>query len=152
MASGIDRASHLLSLVESAQQDTTRAAQSLSIVRQAEASGAGWVDRGKLQTEAHEAANRAAETLQKVVERLIDQGAERDGGPIPFGEVPLHLLDTPAGRRFLTALENAQETAAEVDRERGWVDGDGTPSGYSEDLAGLLLRLRREVIGPAGRE
>lgn len=39
-----------------------------------------------------------------------------------------------------------------MDRERGWIDGDGDPTGYGETLGGMALGLRVEVYGPKGRE
>ena len=63
-----------------------------------------------------------------------------------------HLLDTPANRRLLAALDAAVEAANEVDRERGWIDADGASVGIGETLAGMALTTSVEVFGPGGRD
>ncbi|MBC8101532.1 MAG: hypothetical protein H7Z41_02955, partial [Cytophagales bacterium] len=65
---------------------------------------------------------------------------------------PLALLDTPATRALLEALEAAAAAGAAVDRERGWIDADGRAVGFGETLDGMAEQLRAEVIGPTGRD
>jgi hypothetical protein len=96
--------------------------------------------------------HHAVETLQATLARLETIGATIPGvaGTTPTA-TPLHLLDTPASRRLLAALEEAAKAGAEVDRERGWMH-HGEPAGYGETLAGMALSLGLEVCGPVGRE
>jgi hypothetical protein len=95
---------------------------------------------------------RSVETLHAALARLEALGATIPGvaGTTPT-ETPLHLLDTPASRRLLAALEEAAKAGADVDRERGWMH-DGEPAGYGETLGGMAMTLRIEVVGPVGRE
>jgi hypothetical protein len=67
-------------------------------------------------------------------------------------EVALPLLDTSTSRRLVEALEAAARVGAELDRERGFIDKDGDPTGWGETLGGMALALRVEVHGPVGRE
>ena len=99
--------------------------------------------------EALEHVMRARQTAWTTYRSMLDAGAapvESYGVPSP---VPLHLLDTPATRRLLAALEAATEAANDVDRERGWLH-EGEPAGWGETLAGMAYTLRVEVEGPAG--
>jgi len=61
--------------------------------------------------------------------------------------VPMHLLDTPANRRYLAALEAAYEAGIEVDRERGYDEYDGVAE---QEVANLLAHTRAEVHAPTG--
>jgi hypothetical protein len=97
-------------------------------------------------------ADKANDTARSIVRRLIAMGASRPGKPAPVDTLPLELLDTPATRRLVEALETAASAAADVDRERGWIDADGEPSGIGETLAGLLYQWRRDVYGPSGKD
>jgi len=64
--------------------------------------------------------------------------------------VPLHLLDTPASRRLLARLEQAQEAAEEVDRERGrslpeeilLQAGESRGTDLAETISEIALRVR----------
>ena len=60
-------------------------------------------------------------------------------------EVPLHLLDTPANRRFLDALRDAAQTGLEVDRERGYGE-----DGPNQVLWEMVNETRQEVFGARG--
>ena len=60
-------------------------------------------------------------------------------------EVPLHLLDTPANRRYLSALIEAHQCALAVDIERGYGQ-----DGPAQDLEDLVCEVRMEVFGPGG--
>lgn len=96
------------------------------------------------------AANNAAELALR---RLLALGAAHPGrGLAAVERLPLHLLDTPASRAFLSALEAAAEAGAELDRERGWVDADGEAIGHGETLTGMALAMRTEIFGPSGKE
>jgi hypothetical protein len=108
-------------------------------------------DGAKLR-EAFEQMKAAGQAADDALRRLVALGANRPGTPVAADVVPLHLLDTPATRRLLSSLEAAVAAAAEVDRERGWVDDAGEPTGWGETLAALTLTLGREVYGPQGRE
>jgi hypothetical protein len=62
-------------------------------------------------------------------------------------EVPLHLLDTTANRRYLDALVDAHRCALEVDREHGYGE-----DGPAQDLEDMVAAVRLEVYGPTGKE
>jgi len=72
----------------------------------------------------------------------------------------LHLLDTPASRRLLSLLEEAQEATEEVDAERGrslpgdvpLQPGESRGTDLAETISEIALRVRIEVNGPKGRE
>jgi hypothetical protein len=70
--------------------------------------------------------------------------AQESGRPVQDHTPPLHLLNTPANRRYARALRDAYEALVEVERERGWED----------DLSDALLidvtRAEQEVNGPSG--
>ena len=74
--------------------------------------------------------------------------------------LPLRLFDTPATRRLLQALRDAQEAAEAVDAERGHIlpghiplqPGESRGTGWAESVSNLAERLRVEVEGPRGRE
>lgn len=102
--------------------------------------------------EALEEARKARKASEQILNRLIAMGAKRPGSAVAADALPLHLMDTPANRRYLAALEAAAEAGAAVDRERGWIDANGESTGHGETLAGLALLTRREVHGPEGRE
>jgi hypothetical protein len=97
-------------------------------------------------------ATDARESADQALKRLLALGASRPGGTVARDTLPLEFLDTPAARRYLAALEAAAEAGAELDRERGWIDNSGEPTGHGETLAGLALEMRREVYGPEGKE
>lgn len=79
---------------------------------------------------------------------LIAAGAARPSGTGLRDSVSLHLLDTPATRQLVAALEAATLAARAVDMERGWVDEEGRPCGIGETLGALYLEWRVEVEGP----
>jgi hypothetical protein len=60
-------------------------------------------------------------------------------------EVPLHLLDTTANRRYLAALVEAHRAALEVDFERGYGE-----DGPAQDLEDLVAEVKMEIFGPGG--
>jgi hypothetical protein len=104
---------------------------------------------------AAELAHAAADSSRTALDYLGALGATIPGiedTPPVKSDVPLHLLDTPATRRLVAVLELAAQAGAAVDKERGWIDGDGDPVGYGETFAGMLTALRVEVSGPRGRE
>lgn len=66
--------------------------------------------------------------------------------------------DTPAARRLLNLLEQTQDAAEEVDKERGNcldfeppLPGESRGTDYAESLSELALRLRSELSAPTGR-
>ncbi len=77
---------------------------------------------------------------------LVDAGAaDPTGGQVAASnaDVPLHLLDSPANRRLLRALEEAHAAALEVDRERGIEDG------FADVIEHFAAGVATEVHGPA---
>jgi hypothetical protein len=82
----------------------------------------------------------------------ILQAEEAQNGDLPAVsaqaaglQVPLDLLDTPANRRLLAALEVAWTAAREVDYERGYGD-----DGPAQDLEDWVAGTKEEIYGPAG--
>jgi len=63
--------------------------------------------------------------------------------------VPLHLLDTPANRRYAEALQDAYAAALAVDRER-YGESIGT-DGCAQMVEALLRNTLGEVVPPVGR-
>ncbi len=77
---------------------------------------------------------------------LVDAGAaDPTGGRVTTAEapVPLHLLDSPANRRLLRALQEAHEAALAVDEERSIVDG------FADVVSLFAAGVATEVHGPA---
>ena len=88
-------------------------------------------------------AKKAAESCVQALQRLQNAGARLPGITGQAAPtVPLHLLDTPATRALLAALEAATVAAEAVDRERG------NTVNFSETLEGMALGLRTEIFGP----
>lgn len=94
------------------------------------------------------------ELAMKVVKMTAQmcQEEEAANGPLPSISlesaglhVPLQLLDTPANRRLLRALEEAHEAALAVDHERGYGE-----DGPAQDLENMVCETREEIFGPAG--
>lgn len=79
--------------------------------------------------------------------RLERAGADRPDSLPPRREVPLALLDTPANRRYMRALQTAYEAGKEVDAERYGPHEDGPAAGGVELL---MMNVELEVMGPAG--
>ena len=76
---------------------------------------------------------------------LVDAGAaDPTGGRVTTDEtpVPLHLLDSPANRRLLRALQEAHAAALEVDNERGIEDG------FADVVEHFAANVATEVHGP----
>ena len=82
--------------------------------------------------------------------RLEKAGADRPDAPPPaFTEgVPLHLLNTPANRRYLSLLRETYEAALVVDRERYGAD-IGT-DGLAQRVEDILADVEEEVGGAVG--
>jgi hypothetical protein len=100
-------------------------------------------------------ATTAAEQALSALNYLEALGAAipgPEGSPPVRSQVPLHLMDTPAARRLVEALEETARIALEVDQERGWIDSNGESAGYADTIGGMALGLRTEVYGPRGRE
>ncbi|MBA3752746.1 MAG: hypothetical protein H0X01_01060 [Nitrospira sp.] len=68
--------------------------------------------------------------------------AER--GLPPPAETPLHLLDSPAARRFASAIREAANACKAMETERGITDGMAEVYGDWADIAEM------EVFGPVG--
>lgn len=101
--------------------------------------------------EVESAARRINDHAQIALGILINAlGARRPGLQVSRDTLPLELLNTPATRDLVAALETAHTIACQVDEERGWVDEDGEAIGFGETLGGMLLGLRREVYGAKG--
>ena len=110
----------------------------------------GMLRRGDTQSAAKHA-KAAEDAAENALEILLALGARRPGQAVAADSLPLELLDTPASRRLLAALEEAQKAGEALDRERGWLH-DGEPCGWGEMLGGMVLTLRVEVEGPQGKE
>lgn len=110
-----------------------------------------------LAEQAASAAGHALAGLQRLGARLAPVNPGASPAAVP---VPLHLLDTPDTRRLLALLEEAQQVAERIDRERGRTVGEEMelPPGQSrgtdlaETISEIALRVRTEVHGPKGRE
>jgi hypothetical protein len=76
---------------------------------------------------------------------LIDAGAVDPTGRLAAiaPDVPMHLLDSPANRRLLRALEEARAAALEVDSERGIEDG------FADVVEHFAANVETEIFGPA---
>lgn len=96
------------------------------------------------------ALDAAHESVQSVQALLIALGAARPGLRAAKDALRLDQLSTPATRRLLSALQEAQAAAQLVDEERGWVDGSGEGIGLAESVGALEIVLRREVQGVKG--
>ncbi len=103
---------------------------------------AGNVQRARLRLEQTEDAGR------RMALRLERAGAERPEGMTPRPDVPLHLLDTPANRRYAQKLREAWEAGLAVDRER-YGEDIGT-DGCAQMIEMLLADVEEELHGPAG--
>ena len=76
---------------------------------------------------------------------LVDAGAGDPTGRLAAiaPNVPMRLLDSPANRLLLRALEEAHAAALEVDAERGIVDG------FADVIEHFAAGVQTEVHGPA---
>lgn len=63
--------------------------------------------------------------------------------------VPLHLLDTPANRRYAETLQDAYKAALAVDRER-YGESIGT-DGCAQMIEAIMRNTLGEVVPPTGR-
>lgn len=108
-----------------------------ALKRQVRASTPAW----ELATQADD----AARTLGLELER---GGAQRPPEHVQRPNVPLELLDTPANRRYLAALQEAWECALAVDRER-YGESIGT-DGCAQAVEFILCDVQEEVRGPQG--
>lgn len=73
-------------------------------------------------------------------------GADRPGSLPAPPDVPLQLLDTPANRQYLAALQEAHAAALAVDRER-YGSQDGPAAGAVSEL---VAAVKIEVFGAQG--
>lgn len=80
--------------------------------------------------------------------RLEQAGAQRPATSTPAPAVPLHLLDTPANRRYAEKLREAWEAGMAVDRER-YGPNIGT-DGCAQIIEMVLADVEAEIHGPAG--
>lgn len=96
-----------------------------------------------------ELAGKMNETIGRVCAELRAAGQDVTAiSPTEAGlDVPLHLLDTTANRRYLDALKQAHICALEVDYERGY--GNDGPAQMLEDL---VCEVRMEIFGPGKEE
>jgi len=86
----------------------------------------------------------AVDALGRMLQTLIRAGAARPC-QAPEGETSSAALpphDTPAARRLLALLHEAEDVAGEVDRERNWTNG-----GWAEAIEKLAFPLSVEVQG-----
>jgi hypothetical protein len=100
----------------------------------------------------------AAAAVGSLLQALVRAGAARPCHPptaSPAAEPALASAagpnrgpaahDTPAGRRLLSLLREAEDAAGEVDAERGWENG-----GWAEAIEKLAFPLSVEVYGRVG--
>jgi hypothetical protein len=80
--------------------------------------------------------------------RLEQVGAERPNAIASPSSVPLTLLNTPANRRYATALRDAWEAGLAVDRER-YGESIGT-DGCAQVIEMVLADVEQEISGPPG--
>ena len=89
------------------------------------------------------------DAARRMALRLDRAGADAPAGTLPrTEETPLHLLDTPANRRYAEKLREAWEAGLAVDRERYGAD-IGTDGG-AQMVEMLLADVEQEVHGAAG--
>lgn len=82
--------------------------------------------------------------------RLEQAGAVRPRALPQPDDVPLHLLDTPANRRYRDALRVAWEAGLAVDLER-YGEKIGT-DGCAQVIEMVLADVEMEISGPGGRD
>ena len=99
---------------------------------------------------ARQVVEQTEEAARQMAMQLERAGADRPDAPPPSFEsgVPLHLLDTPANRRYLETLRACYEAALAVDRERYGAD-IGT-DGRAQIIEGVLADVEEEIGGPVG--
>ena len=92
----------------------------------------------------------AEDEARRLALRLEKAGADRPDAPPPaFAEgVSLHLLNTPANRRYLSLLRETYEAALAVDRER-YGESIGT-DGCAQVIEMVLADVEEEVGGAVG--
>lgn len=96
---------------------------------------------------------RDADTAsQSVYLALVRAGGDAGPGSVAPQTVPIELLDTPATRRLLDALQFAVSCAQEVDTERGWTLASGEGCGMVDTIGDIAEALRQQVEGPKGRD
>lgn len=100
-------------------------------------------------TPAWDTLQQADDAARRLGLSLEQGGAQRPAGHAPRPSVPLHLLDTPANRRYLSALQEAWECALAVDRER-YGESIGT-DGCAQVIEMVLADVQEEVSGPVGK-
>ena len=97
-----------------------------------------------------EVVEQAEDQARRLTLQLEKAGADRPDAPPPsLAEgVPLHLLNTPANRRYLSLLRETYEAALAVDRERYGAD-IGT-DGLAQRIEDVLADVEEEVDGAVG--
>ena len=95
-----------------------------------------------------EVIQEAEDQARRLALRLEKAGADRPDSPASsLSEgVPLHLLNTPANRRYLSLLRETYEAALAVDRER-YGESIGT-DGCAQVIEMVLADVEEEVRGP----
>ena len=94
----------------------------------------------------------ANEASQSVYLALVRAGGSAGSGSVAPQALDLALLDTPAARRLLDALQFAVACAQDVDAERGWVLPSGEGCGLVDTIGDITEALRQQVEGPKGRD
>lgn len=114
-------------------------------------------DEGRT-AQAKREADKAKEAAGNALSMLTQEGARISPLPVSGG-IPLALLDTPANRELLAALETAVRLAEVVDKERGLSlpesarlhPGDSLGVDLAEEIAQIAARVRLEVHGATGK-
>lgn len=99
----------------------------------------------------HEQGQRLEELMGMAAQmetRLERVGAQKPARVAARYEVPLHLLDTPANRRYAAKLRVAWEAGLVVDEER-YGPKIGT-DGEAQIIEMVLADKEQEIAGPAG--
>ena len=108
------------------------------------------IDAGNVQ-HARRLVEQTDDAGRRMALRLERAGADRPDAPPPAIDAgtPLHLLDTPANRRYADKLREAWEAGLAVDRER--FGGSIGTDGCAQVIEMVLADVEEEIYGPAGR-
>ena len=107
------------------------------------------VDAGNVQ-HARRLIEQTEDAGRRLALRMEKAGADRPDAPPPSldGGTPLHLLDTPANRRYADTLRAAWEAGMAVDRER--FGEEIGADGRAQMVEMLLADVEEEIHGAVG--
>lgn len=124
--------------LDTAAEGAREAHRLIGVARQA-------IKSGKTE-DAIETLNTAQIAAWQSMKAAIRAGALEPKGTTTKEPTPLALLDTPANRRLLVALQDAVDAAGVVDKERGHSPTDG----FAAHLSALTTAVHLEINGPVG--